>query len=439
MKKVITYGTFDLFHEGHLKLLERAKELGDYLIVGVTSDDYDMYRGKINGKMSLIERIKYIENTGLADQVIVEEYEGQKIDDIIKYDVDIFVVGSDWKGKFDYLKNYCEVIYLDRTEGISSTQIREEQSIKLGIVGDNDYLNKFYNECKYVNGLSIEGVCTQNIEIMNEDIKNLKCVTSEYDELLEHVDAVYIKSHPSKHYKHIKKAIDNKKHVLCESPISLKESEAIELFSLARKNSCVLMEALKTAYTTAYARLIPQAMSGEIGDIVSIKSTCTSIRDIHQIEQWSSLTEWGPTSFLPVLQIFGNEYNHMISTIKKNKEKKDFDIFSLIQLIYSNGVGICEVGCGTKSEGELIISGTKGYIYVPAPWWKTDYYEIRYENPANNKRFFYQQVGEGIRYELVAFYKQIFSSKQNHFISEDTSIAIVRLIESINKNSIELS
>ena len=125
MIKVITYGTYDMLHYGHIKLLERAKALGDYLIVGVTSDDYDKTRGKINNQQTLMERIAAVEELGIADEVIVEEYEGQKIDDIIKYNIDIFTVGSDWKGKFDYLSKYCEVIYLPRTPDVSSTQTKE--------------------------------------------------------------------------------------------------------------------------------------------------------------------------------------------------------------------------------------------------------------------------------------------------------------------------
>lgn len=113
MKKVITYGTYDLLHYGHIRLLERAKALGDYLIVGVTADDFDKSRGKINVQQSLMERIEGVKNTGIADEIIIEEYEGQKIDDIRRYGVDIFTVGSDWKGKFDYLNEYCKVIYLE--------------------------------------------------------------------------------------------------------------------------------------------------------------------------------------------------------------------------------------------------------------------------------------------------------------------------------------
>ena len=135
MIKVITYGTYDLLHYGHIKLLERAKSLGDYLIVGVTADDFDKTRGKINVQQSLMERVEAVRSTGIADEIIIEEYEGQKIDDIQKYDIDIFTVGSDWRGYFDYLNEYCKVVYLPRTEGVSSSEIRaEKRSIHLGPV-----------------------------------------------------------------------------------------------------------------------------------------------------------------------------------------------------------------------------------------------------------------------------------------------------------------
>lgn len=125
MKKVITYGTFDLLHEGHLNILRRAKALGDYLIVGVTTPKWDHERGKLNVHDSLEERISAVQATGYADEIITEDYAGQKIDDIVRYNVDVFVLGSDWAGKCDYLKEYCEVVYLPRTEGISSTMLRE--------------------------------------------------------------------------------------------------------------------------------------------------------------------------------------------------------------------------------------------------------------------------------------------------------------------------
>ena len=156
MKKVITYGTFDLLHEGHLNLLRRAKALGDYLIVGVTTDSFDLERGKMNTVQSVTERIAAVLATGLADQVIIEEYKGQKLEDIQKYDVDIFAIGSDWVGKFDYIREFCEVVYLPRTEGISSTQLRENLScVRVGIVGTGSIASRFVPEAAEVNGVKV--------------------------------------------------------------------------------------------------------------------------------------------------------------------------------------------------------------------------------------------------------------------------------------------
>ena len=124
--KVITYGTYDLLHQGHINLLRRAKELGDYLIVGVTNDNFDRERGKLNVRNNVLERVEAVKATGLADQIIIEDYVGQKIDDIQKYNVDIFAIGSDWEGKFDYLSDLCEVVYLPRTKEISTTKIKED-------------------------------------------------------------------------------------------------------------------------------------------------------------------------------------------------------------------------------------------------------------------------------------------------------------------------
>lgn len=130
MKTVITYGTFDLFHIGHLNIIKRAKALGDYLIVAVSSDEFNRIKGKKcqicdKDRMEIVKAIRYV------DKVIPEENWEQKRDDIKKYNVDIFVMGDDWKGKFDDLKDICEVIYLPRTEGVSTTMIKEELSSKL--------------------------------------------------------------------------------------------------------------------------------------------------------------------------------------------------------------------------------------------------------------------------------------------------------------------
>lgn len=125
MKKVITYGTFDLIHHGHINILKRAKQNGDYLIVGLSSDEFNEIKGKAayhsyEERKLILEAIKYV------DEVIPEHNWGQKIQDIKDNDVDLFVMGSDWEGKFDELMDYCEVLYLPRTEGISTSKIKAD-------------------------------------------------------------------------------------------------------------------------------------------------------------------------------------------------------------------------------------------------------------------------------------------------------------------------
>ena len=125
MKKVITYGTFDLFHYGHLKILERAKSYGDYLIVAVSSDEFNAIKGKrctysFEHRAAIVQAIKYV------DEVIREDSWEQKLEDVNKHKIDVFVMGNDWKGKFDFLEEYCEIVYLDRTRNISTTQIKNE-------------------------------------------------------------------------------------------------------------------------------------------------------------------------------------------------------------------------------------------------------------------------------------------------------------------------
>ena len=414
MVKVITYGTYDLLHYGHIRLLERAKALGDYLIVGITSDDYDKSRGKINNQQSLMERIAAVKATGLADEIIVEEYEGQKIDDIRRYNVDIFTVGSDWIGKFDYLNEFCKVIYLPRTEGVSSSMIRaENRKLAIGTIGDERLCGKFAGEMLYVNGVEYKAC----------------------GESFEGVDAVYIATHPQKHYGDVKRALEAGKHVICESPLALSAAQCGELMALAHEKGLILVDAIKTAYSTAYSRLLVVAKSGRIGDIVSVDAVCTSLADgagedgADLSSKQNSICAWGPTAMLPIFQLLGTNYRSASMVTRLLDEELNFDGFTKIDFVYDKAVASAKVAKAAKAEGELIITGTRGYIFVPSPWWKTDYFEVRFENQTDNKRHFYQLDGEGIRYEIVAFAKAVQSGRGNTYISENISKAIARVIE----------
>lgn len=234
MKKVITYGTFDLFHEGHYKLLERARALGDYLIVGVTTEHFDEIRGKVNVIDPILERIDNVRQTGFADEIIIEDHEGQKIEDIQRYGVDTFTVGSDWVGTFDYLKVFCNVVYLDRTPDISSTQLRKNRFriVKTGIIGTGRIAPRFVGEAKFVSGINI--ICAYNPEKESAQAFSrkcrIRCYTKDYETFLGKVDAVYIASPHETHYDYAKRALEHGVHVLCEKPMTFTEAETVELY-----------------------------------------------------------------------------------------------------------------------------------------------------------------------------------------------------------------
>jgi len=178
--------------------------------------------------------------------------------------------------------------------------------------------------------------------------------------------------------------------------------------------------------------------------VVSVDATCTSLNDYKNmsaesvLKSQNSMCAWGPTGLLPVFQLLGVDYEKCNITSSYLDEQKTYDLFTKIDFRYKNAIASVKVGKGVKSEGELIISGTKGYIYVPAPWWKTDYFEIRYENQNENQRCFYQLDGEGIRNELIAFLKSIKYGKSLSIINYEITEAIVGIMEDFNcKSNVE--
>ena len=412
MKKVITYGTYDLFHQGHYNLLKRAKDLGDYLIVGVTTDNFDLERGKMNTCNNVMERIEAVKATGLADQIVIEEYKGQKIDDIIKYGVDIFAIGSDWEGYFDYLKEFCKVVYLPRTEGISSTQLREERpTVNLGVIGTGSIAKRFVPESESVANVKVVASYNPNQEENKAFAQQfgLPKFTSSLDELFAICDSVYVASPYDSHYEYCKKALLAGKNVLCETPFVLRKEEADELYQLAEEKQKVLMVALKTAYCPAFCHLFSLLKSGIIGDIVEINTSSTTILEESASRQHGgSMVEHACFTMLPIIKLFGVDYRN-INFYSKIQE--GVDLFTKAVFRYDHAVASFQVGTGVKTEGNLVISGTKGYVYVPAPWWRTDYFEIRYEDQNQNKKYFYPYVGEGLRYEIKDFVSSVISKQ----------------------------
>ena len=437
MKKVITYGSFDLFHEGHYRLLQRARQLGDYLIVGVTTEQYDASRGKMNVVDSLMERVEHVRQTGFADEIIIEDHRGQKLEDILKYKIDIFTVGSDWAGAFDFLKEYCEVVYLERTKDISSTMLREQKYkiIRIGIIGTGRIARRFIPEAKYVSGANVESVYNPHIDSAKAFAEEFE-LNGYYDSpelFLNGVDAVYIASPHEMHYAYTKAALEQGRHVLCEKPMVLKQEEARELFELAKHKGCVLMEAIKTAYCPGFTQLVSTVKSGAIGEIRDVEASFTKLesplsRELTDTEHGGSFTELASYTLLPIVKILGKEYRDVRFDIFC--DDKGIDLYAKAYFHYPDAIATSKTGLGVKSEGQMIISGTKGYAIVEAPWWKTKSFELRYEDIEMNERYFSKFLGDGLRYELGDFVSAVNGYENHTFkLTREESVVMAGLME----------
>lgn len=440
MTKVITYGTYDLLHQGHLNLLRRAKELGDYLIVGVTSDSFDRGRGKLNVRNNVLERVEAVKATGYADEVIIEDYLGQKIDDIQKYDVDIFAIGSDWEGKFDYLNEYCKVVYLPRTEGISSTMLREESQdvFRIGIVGSGRIAHRFVPETKVVNGAEVVAVLNPEKEKAEVFAKmhNLEAY-SEFGDFIKDVDAVYIASPHLTHYDYAKQSLMAGKHVLCEIPFVLSKEQALELYRLAEEKELVLLEASKTAFCPAFGHLVTLVKSGVIGDVVDVQGSLSKMvppptRELDATQAGGAMTEHAPLTLMAIVKLLGIDWKDVNF---HSRIENGVDIYTKGVMNYPHATSSFTLGIGVKTEGNLVISGTKGYIYVPAPWWLTDFFEVRYEDQTKNKKYFYNYDGEGLRYEIQEWLSMIVNDRRSCYkLRRRESVAIAEIIENYRNN-----
>ena len=444
MKKVITYGTFDLFHQGHYNLLKRAKELGDYLIVGVTTEHFDEARGKVNVIDSIMDRIENVKKTGFADMIIVEDHEGQKIEDIQKYGVDIFTLGSDWEGTYDYLKSFCQVVYLDRTPNISSTVLRKDRFkiVRTGIVGTGRIVPRFMSETKFVSGISVECAYNpvgSNVEAFAQK-HDITVFTDSYEEFLSNVDAVYIASPNETHYEYAKKALEAGKHVLSEKPLAFTKAESQKLYGIAQENGVVLMEAIKAAYCPGFQQLINAAKSGKIGDIIDVEANFTRLASLGSRERTDAryggaFLEFGPSTLLPVIKLMGGDYKELhIDTLT---DDNGVDIYTKVNIKYDNGFATMRTGVGVKTEGQLVVSGTKGYIIAPSPWWLMKQFDIRYEDSSKVEHYEPTFQGDGLRYEIGEFVSKINGIGANDYkLTAQESIAMAGIVEKFMESRI---
>lgn len=219
----------------------------------------------------------------------------------------------------------------------------------------------------------------------------------------------------------------------------LEKSQAEEIFSYAKQKKLVLLEAIKTAYCPGFANLLGIACSGIIGSIRNIEACFTKLenpesRELTDLRYGGSFTELGSYVILPIIKLFGKDYEQLLFHSINNKD--GIDIFTKASFQYPNGIATATCGVGVKSEGRLLISGTKGYIVAEAPWWKTTYFEVHYEDAEKIEKFSDRFLGDGLRYEISDFLSMINGSSKNDFkLTRGESAAMAGIMETFLKEN----
>lgn len=430
VKKVITYGTFDLFHKGHYNILKRAKEYGDYLIVGVTGENYDVGRGKLSVHDSLADRIENVKKTGLADEIIVEEYLGQKISDIVKYGVDTFVIGDDWKGKFDHLSKYCNMVYLERTAGISSTQIRQSTFVhhKIGIIADTLADNTITQEARQISEFEVNAVYAEDEDLRKNLVErySIPLGAASLDELFENSEIIYINCAIRDRYDYIKKALDAGKHVICDPPFTIKKAKQEELQKLAKEKGLILIDNVKMVYIHVFNQLLWMTQGGLIGDILSFNVSISRMDKTRSDLFYDLLA----LALCPVIKIMGSDYRQV--DIQTSKENGIIE-FASLNLKYDKGNVLINVGNRIRTKSQVEIIGTKGTIRMGERWWRGSYFELDDPDKDDLEIYNTNYQGNGFKYLLKAVSTMLANNRVEPMgLFHEESRDIVRIAEMIS-------
>lgn len=266
---------------------------------------------------------------------------------------------------------------------------------------------------------------------------NIQACTADWDEFVDNIDAAYVASPHETHYEYSRKLLLSGKHVLCEKPAALKKEQVRELIDIAQNNQLVYMEALKTAYCPGYKALIKIAESGRIGRIVEVEAAFSRLTPLNTREYKDddcngSFLEFGSYTLLPVLTLLGCEYDDI--TFRTVRAQNGVDAYTKAFIEYKDEyidkTAIVKTGLGAKTEGQLVVTGTNGYILAKSPWWLTKEFEVRYENPGKIERYRFGYEGTGLCYEVREFVHRIKNNdKKNVDISDNISIAMAGVME----------
>ena len=429
--KVITYGTFDLFHEGHYNILKRAKEYGDYLIVGVTGENYDIGRGKLSVHDSLADRIENVKKTGLADEIIVEEYLGQKIGDIVRYGVDTFVIGDDWRGKFDHLEKYCHMVYLERTAGISSTQLRQEnfKIYRVGIIADALDDNTITSETGKLSGFETTAVYAKDKALLKAlaERYSIPVACENLADLFENTDIIFIRCALKDRGMYVRESLKAGKHVICDPPFTISSREQAELQHLAREKNLILVDNVKMVNIHVFNQLLWMTQGGLIGDLLSF-NVSISRDDRSKTDLFYDLLA---LALCPVIKIMGCDYKSF--DVQKVEENGIIE-FASLDFKYE-GTRVCiNVGNKIRTKSMIEIVGTKGTIRMGERWWRGSYFEL--DDPDSNDIEIYNTnyQGNGFKYLLKSIATMLENGRTEPMgLFHEESLEIVKIAERISR------
>ena len=303
--------------------------------------------------------------------------------------------------------------------------------MRIGIIGTGRIANRFVPEAACVSAVEVVSVYNPHADSAKKfaATHGIKAF-SDLDAFFDSVDAVYVASPHETHYEYTKAALNVGKHVLCEKPMVFEKVQALELFGLAKNRGVVLMEGLKTAYAPGFAKILELAKNGVVGEIKYIEACFTKLtdesgREYANPKTGGSFTELGTYVILPVLSVFGCEYSDV--TFDSILNEKGLDTFTRATIQYEGKFASVICGLGVKSEGRLMISGTKGYILVDAPWWKPTHISVHYEDASKVDTYECEFEGDGLRYEIETFAQT--STQQLEEISVAMSSVMEKFLE----------
>lgn len=312
------------------------------------------------------------------------------------------------------------------------------ERIRVGIIGTGRIAQRMYDTIKSDERTQVTCVFNPHITSANAfaEKNGIPNATESLDELWNHIDACYIASPHDSHSYYAKAALLADKHVICEKPLALSKVEVEDLYTLADFRNKVLLEAIKTAYCPGFIAMMDMAKSGKIGKIIDVEAcftrlTPTNVRECTDAMFGGSFTEFGSYVLLPIMKLMGTDYHDL--SFQSVKLGNGVDSYTKATISYENGMALAKTGLLVKSEGQLIISGTNGYIIAPSPWWLTKKFQVRYEDPNRIETYEYPYAGSGLQYEFNEFINRITTGRVAAGVTKEESIAMSSVMDEFLK------